>query len=128
MRRLTGPGGASILAALAVFLLWTASAVAQTPWQQEWTKTLDAARSEGVVVVSGPPGPQQREAFVAGWKKAFPEIKIEYTAVRGTQILPNVVRERQSGLYNWDIIIASTPAQERSVATTFAPAARNAWV
>jgi len=108
MRRLTQSGGVSILAALALFLLLTAGAVAQTPWQQEWTKTLDAARSEGVVVVSGPPGPQQREAFVTGWEKAFPGIKIEYSAVRGTQILPNVVRERQSGLYNWDIFIAST--------------------
>ena len=108
MRRLIQPGGVSILAALALFLLLAAGALAQTPWQQEWTKALDAARSEGVVVVSGPPGPQQREAFVAGWEKAFPDIKIEYSAVRGTQILPNVVRERQSGLYNWDIIIAST--------------------
>jgi iron(III) transport system substrate-binding protein len=97
-----------ILAAFALAFLFAASAAAEEPWQKEWAKTLDAARHEGVVFVSGPPGPLQRQAFVTGWQKAFPDIKIEYTAVRGTQILPNVVRERQSGLYNWDIIIAST--------------------
>jgi len=92
----------------ALVLLAAGAAVAQEPWRQEWTKTLDAARKEGVVAVSGPPGPSEREAVVTGWQKAFPDIRIEYTGARGTQILSKVVRERESGLYNWDIVIAST--------------------
>lgn len=108
MYRVKLRAGSCILAAIALVLLSAAGAAAQEPWQKERAKILDTARQEGVVFVSGPPGPAQREAFVTGWQKAFPDIKIEYTAVRGTQILPNVVRERQSGLYNWDIIIAST--------------------
>lgn len=92
----------------AVGLLAAGSALAQEAWQKEWAKVLDAARKEGTVVVSGPPGPFQREAIVGGWEKAFPDIKIEWTGARGTQILPRVVRERESGLYNWDIVLAST--------------------
>src|SRR5487761_890188 len=96
------------------FVLWALAAVAaggaaaEEPWQAVWQKTLDAARREGTVLVSGPPGPFQREAVVTGWEKAFPDIKIEYTAARGTQILSKVVRERESGLYNWDAVLAST--------------------
>ena len=108
MHRAIERAGSRLLTAMALVFMLIDTSAAQQAWQQEWTKVLDAARKEGVVLVSGPPGPAQREAFVTGWQKAFPDIKIEYTAVRGTQILPNVVRERQSGLYNWDIIIAST--------------------
>lgn len=73
-----------------------------------WKQTLDAARKEGVVVVSGPPGAQQRQAITTGWAKAFPDIKLEYTGARGTQIVSRVVRERTAGVFNWDIILAST--------------------
>jgi iron(III) transport system substrate-binding protein len=77
-------------------------------WKKEWDKVLAAAKKEGVVFVYGPPGPFQREAVVTGWEKAFPDIKIEYTAARGTQILPKVIRERESGVYNWDAGLSST--------------------
>lgn len=73
-----------------------------------WKQTLEAARKEGVVVVSGPPGAQQRQAITTGWAKAFPDIKLEYTGARGTQIVSRVVRERTAGVFNWDIILAST--------------------
>lgn len=86
----------------------TAQALAEETWQATWQTVLDAARKEGVVVVSGPPGVNQRQAIVAGWTKAFPDIKIEYTAARGTEIVAKVVRERSANLFNWDIILAST--------------------
>ena len=95
-----------LLAALG--MLVAGSAIAQEAWQKEWAKVLDAARKEGTVVVSGPPGPFQREAIAGGWEKAYPDIKIEWTGARGTQILSKVVRERETGLYNWDVVLAST--------------------
>ena len=85
---------------------WT-TAEAQD-WKKEWARVLEEAKKEGVVIVYGPPGPFQREAIVTGWEKAFPDIKIEYTAARGSQILPKVVRERESKVYNWDIGLSST--------------------
>jgi len=69
-----------------------AQALAEEAWQTTWQTVLDAARNEGVVVLSGPPGVNQRQAIVAGWTKAFPDIKIEYTAARGTEIVDKVVR------------------------------------
>ena len=76
-------------------------------WQLEWDQTLAAAKQEGKVVVSGPPGADQRQAIADGFQAAYPDIKIEYTASRGTEIISKVVQERQAGQYLWDAIIAS---------------------
>lgn len=94
--------------ATALFVVAAPPARAQQDWQAGWASVLGAARQEGVVAVSGPPGVSQREAIVSGWTKAFPDIRIEYTAARGTEIVDKVVRERSANLYNWDIILAST--------------------
>lgn len=77
-------------------------------WQTQWDQTLAAARQERTVVVSGPPGADQRQAIANGFQAAYPDIKIEYTASRGTEIISKVVQERQAGQYLWDVIIAST--------------------
>ena len=92
----------------AVLCIAAAQALAEESRQTTWQNVLDAARKEGTVVVSGPPGVTQREPIVAGWKKAFPDIAIQYTAARGTEIVDKVVRERSANLYNWDVILAST--------------------
>jgi iron(III) transport system substrate-binding protein len=96
-------------AALAmVFLALTVcGASAKQPWEVQWEKTLDAARKEGVVVVSGPPGEAQRGAITGAWTKAYPDIRLDYTGARGTQVVASVVRERASGIFNWDVIVAS---------------------
>jgi iron(III) transport system substrate-binding protein len=98
----------SLLLAAALLSQSVAGAVAREAWEDEWAKVLEAARKEGTVFVSGPPAAMQREIVTREWAKTFPDIKLEYTAARGTQILAKVVRERASGLYNWDVILAST--------------------
>jgi len=97
----------STLLAAAILALSAASAEAQD-WKKQWDELVAAAKKEGVLFIYGPPGPFQREAVVTGFEKAFPGIKVEYTAARGTQILPKVVRERESGVFNWDIGLSST--------------------
>jgi iron(III) transport system substrate-binding protein len=99
---------ASLACATIVATMAAGGARAQEAWQAEWKKTLDAARKEGVVLVSGPPGAFQRQAITSAWAKAFPDITLEYTGGRGTQVVAKIVRERSAGLYNWDILIAST--------------------
>lgn len=76
--------------------------------QQDYAKTLAAAREEGKVIVAGPPGADQQRAIVQGWAKAFPDIALDYTGARGTQIISKIVRERLAGVYNWDVILAAT--------------------
>lgn len=93
--------------ALAFVALAVRGASAKEPWEAQWDKTLDAARKEGTVVVSGPPGEVQRLPITSAWSKAFPDIKLEYAGARGTQIVASVVRERASGIFNWDVIVAS---------------------
>jgi iron(III) transport system substrate-binding protein len=58
--------------------------------------------------VSGPPGADQRQAIADGFQADYRDIKIEYAASRGTEIISKVVQERQAGQYLWDVIIAST--------------------
>jgi len=84
------------------------TAFASENWKAEWEKVLAAARKEGVVAASGPPGAFQRRAITEGWAKSFPDIKLEYTGGRGRDIVSKVVRERTAGIYNFDIILAST--------------------
>ena len=73
-----------------------------------WNHTLEAARKEGVVVVSGPPGSLQRGSITGEWGRAFPDIKLTYSGGRGSVVISKIVRERSAGLYNWDVILAST--------------------
>jgi iron(III) transport system substrate-binding protein len=73
-----------------------------------WQQTIAAARKEGSVVVSGPPGSLQRSAIVKGWAKAHPDIRLDYSGGRGSAVISKIVRERTAGLYHWDIILAST--------------------
>ncbi len=104
----TGAKFASILAA-GVFVLFSgAGASAKEAWEVTWDNLLTAAKKEGTVTVSGPPGAFQRQVITAEWAKTFPDIKLEYTGARGTQIVAKIVRERTSNLFNWDIVLAST--------------------
>jgi iron(III) transport system substrate-binding protein len=73
----------------------------------DWAKTLDAARKEGSVTVAGPPGSLYRNGITSGWSQDFPDIKLDYNAGRGTQVVAKIVRERAASLYKWDIIVAS---------------------
>ncbi len=101
--------GLSSFALAAVMAVMASGSVrAEEAWQAEWKKTVEAAHKEGVVLVSGPPGVFQRQAITTAWAKAYPNIRLDYTGGRGTQVVAKIVRERSAGLYEWDIIIAST--------------------
>jgi len=92
---------------LVALIVFTASP-AKSGWQEEWDKVLAAAHKEGTVFASGPPGVAQRRAITEGWTKAFPKLKLRYSAARGSEIVAKVARERRVGIFNWDIILAST--------------------
>ena len=95
------------LSVLVTLLVFTASP-AEAGWQEEWDKVLAAARNEGTVFVSGPPGAYQRQVITEEWAKAFPDIALRYTGARGSTIVSKVARERRVDIFNWDIVLAST--------------------
>jgi iron(III) transport system substrate-binding protein len=80
-------------------------------WRANWEQILAAARKEGRVVVIGSPGLTVREALVLGFKKSYPGIEVEYTALLPRQVIPRITQERRSGLYLWDAIVGGPSSQ-----------------
>jgi iron(III) transport system substrate-binding protein len=72
--------------------------------QDEWDQVVAAARQEGAVVVAGPPGSGYRQAL-AEFEKRYPEIKLEYVGLGVSEWEPRFYRERQAGLFLWDVDI-----------------------
>jgi ABC-type Fe3+ transport system substrate-binding protein len=94
---------------ISVSILILAPAVeaqAQADWQKEWEATLAAAEKEGEVNLAGPPGDSFREALVAGFSKLYPKIKVELLGGSGGDKVARILRERQAGVYGWDLYIS----------------------
>jgi iron(III) transport system substrate-binding protein len=100
-----------------LFLILAASAFAaplpgfaqeKAGWQARWDKVVAEAKKEGKVVVEGPPGEFIRNAVVQGFKKAFPEIAVEYSSGRGSELAAKIKAERDGGLYTLDLIVQGT--------------------
>ena len=77
-----------------------------------------AAKGEGALVIKGAPGSVYAEAFTDGFKKKYPDIKVSYTGLSGFESIPRITREREAGVYTWDIYIGGTP----SILSTLKPA------
>ena len=86
----------------------TSSAQTKATWQERWEKALAEAKKEGKVVVMGPPGDLIRDAMTQGFKKAFPDVSIEYSGARGGELATRIKAERDAGIYSIDIVISGT--------------------
>ena len=114
-----------------VFGLATAGSLLFTaPWHlanaqqtSRWEQIVAAAKKEGEVNVHGGPGRIFTQAHTEGFKKLYPEIKINHTGLSGRDAIPKITRERESGLYNWDVYAGGTPSilQTLKPAGAFAP-------
>lgn len=76
--------------------------------QSEWERTLALAKKEGRVVVYGPPGADTRVAMMDGFKKAYPDINLEYIGAEGSQIAPKILGERRGGIFLVDVHMGGT--------------------
>jgi len=74
----------------------------------DWATVLENAKKEGVVVVHGTPGKNYNAALVAGFNKAYPDIKVQFSGSSGASEVPKVIRERQAGMYEWDVWIGGS--------------------
>jgi len=77
-------------------------------WKDRWEKVLSGAKKEGKVVVFGPGGAAIRKAVTSGFKKAFPDISIEYSGGRGGRLAAKIKAERDGGIYSVDVILQGT--------------------
>lgn len=91
-------------------LVWPNASCAQTKatWQERWEKALAEAKKEGKVVVMAPPGDLIRDAMTQGFKKAYPDISMEYSGARGGELATRVKAERDAGIYSVDIVLSGT--------------------
>jgi iron(III) transport system substrate-binding protein len=89
-----------------IILAPAVAAHAQADWQKEWEATVAAAEKEGEVSLAGPPGDSFREALVAGFAKHYPKIKVELLGGSGGEKVARILRERQAGVYGWDLYIS----------------------
>lgn len=91
-------------------LVWPSASSAQTKaaWQERWEKALAEAKKEGKVVVMGPPGDLIRDAMTQGFKKAYPDVSIEYSGARGGELATRAKAERDAGIYSIDIVLSGT--------------------
>src|SRR5437867_3720345 len=76
------------------------AAQAKPDWQQEWEKTLEAAKKEGQVTIyiSG------YEAVLPHFEKEFPEIKLTAVTARGNQLGQRLLSERRAEKYLADVV------------------------
>jgi ABC-type Fe3+ transport system substrate-binding protein len=75
---------------------------ARAAWEDDWERTVAAAKQEGKVVVASQPSDIWRDA-ITSFQKAYPEISVEYTAAMVSRDFWNrVISERQNGFYLWD--------------------------
>lgn len=85
-----------------------AASESRAPWEEEWEKVLKGARSEGKVVVYGPPMAEVRTGFTEAFQKTYPGITLEYTGISGAQSTPKIRTERKAGIYLIDVYIGGT--------------------
>lgn len=82
--------------------------IAKSGWQGEWERVLAAAKTEGKVVVLGPPGGALRRALTEGFQKSFPGIEVEYSGAWGSRMSPRLLAERRARQYLADLHIGGT--------------------
>ena len=69
--------------------------------QADLAAAAQAAKKEKVTVV-GHPGPQY-DGVIEAFKKAYPDIPIEYNGDRPSTFTPKMLTEQKNGVYNWDV-------------------------
>jgi hypothetical protein len=82
-----------------LFLGFRGNAVAQSAWD----KVVAEAEKEGQVNIGGPPGDTYRTALMEEFIKKYPKIKVEWDGASGRDKMARLVRERQTGIFNWDL-------------------------
>jgi len=98
----------SIAAAVAVFgTLLSGATFAQTA---EWAKTVAAAKKEGRVVFYGSTPVEAGQRLLAGFKKTYPDIAIDYVRGTSSQLVARIDQERASSADGGDLWLGAEVA------------------
>jgi iron(III) transport system substrate-binding protein len=83
-------------------------AAAKPEWQVEWERVLAAAKGEGRVTVSGPPGDLIRRSITDAWRQAYPDIALDWQGGRTAESAAKLEAERRAGVYALDVFVGGT--------------------
>jgi ABC-type Fe3+ transport system substrate-binding protein len=75
-------------------------------WEQEWDKTVEAAKKEGEVAIYHTRGPFDK--LFAEFYKRYPGIKLVSVSGRGGELISRIMSERRAGKYLTDIYLGSS--------------------
>src|SRR5687768_7756300 len=96
------PSGASVGAGGAPASASSAPAAPAAAPDAAWEQLVAAARQEGQLDLSAPPGDLWRRAL-STFEQDYPGIRLQLTGVNSRDFWPRVFLERQSGQYLWDL-------------------------
>ncbi len=82
----------------------TPASSSNPPWQDDWDKTLAAAKKEGSVVVYHAPFGEAREVLQKVFKEKY-GIHIEFLTGRTGDLVSRIITERKAGIYSADMMI-----------------------
>ena len=97
----------SIALAFAALLVFVA---APAKAQQSWDEVVKAAVAEGEVDVHGGPGKSYEQVLTTAFKATYPNIKLVFVGTSGRDVILQIMREREAGLFKWDVYVGGTPS------------------
>jgi iron(III) transport system substrate-binding protein len=86
--------------------------------QENWDALVKAGNAEGEVDVHGGPGEVYQQVLTEGFRKAYPGIKLNFVGTSGRDVILQIMREREAGIFKWDVYVGGTP----SILQTLKPA------
>lgn len=91
------------LPAIAVLIAAISTSYGAAQAADNWETIVANAKKEGEVAVHGMPGKSYYAAMVTAFNKYYPDIKVKFSSAAGSSQVPKVLRERQAGIYEWDV-------------------------
>ncbi len=74
----------------------------------DWNKTVAAAKKEGKLVIMGPVGADVKDAYTIGFQKKYPDIKVDFSGMSGSEVAPKLLAELKANQNLTDIVVAGT--------------------
>jgi iron(III) transport system substrate-binding protein len=90
---------------------------------RDWSAIVAAADQEGEVDVHGGPGELYAAILTQGFRKSYPQIKLNFSGASGRDAIVQIMREREAGAYHWDVYIGGSAVMLQTLkpAGAFAP-------
>jgi ABC-type Fe3+ transport system substrate-binding protein len=82
--------------------------------EAEWQRVVAAAKKEGKVSLVTHPSTQW-SGWVAAFKEAYPDIKVEHLPMRPSDVTPRILSEQQNNQFLYDVMVGPTSNSVKSL-------------